>query len=105
MPSDVKMSKELQPEDIELRKWLRRPECRQTNEERKTYSKQANVEFRTSHVARIFHSQTVLIRVFEFYLLSRYFQDNNRPFSYSAKESRSSVIFVHFYTQASTEWR
>ena len=29
----------------------------------------------------------------------------NRPFSYSAKESGSSVIFIHFYTRDSIEWR
>ena len=29
----------------------------------------------------------------------------NRPFSYSAKEPGSSVIFIHFYTGDSIEWR
>ena len=29
----------------------------------------------------------------------------NRPFSYSAKEPGSSVIFIHFYTRDSIEWR
>ena len=29
----------------------------------------------------------------------------NRPFSYSTKESGSSVIFTHFYTRRSMEWR
>ena len=29
----------------------------------------------------------------------------NRPFSYSTKESGSSDIFIHFYTQSSIEWR
>ena len=31
--------------------------------------------------------------------------DKNRPFSYSAKEPGSSVIFIHFYTRDSIEWR
>ena len=30
---------------------------------------------------------------------------DNRPFSYSAKEPGSSVIFIHFYTRDSIEWR
>ena len=30
---------------------------------------------------------------------------SNRPFSYSTKESGSSDIFIHFYTQNSIEWR
>ena len=30
---------------------------------------------------------------------------SNRPFSYSAKEPESSVIFIHFYTRDSIEWR
>ena len=29
----------------------------------------------------------------------------HRPFSYSAKEPGSSVIFIHFYTRDSIEWR
>ena len=29
----------------------------------------------------------------------------NRPFSYSGKEPGSSVIFIHFYTRGSIEWR
>ena len=29
----------------------------------------------------------------------------NRPFSYSTKEPGSSVIFIHFYTRSSIEWR
>ena len=29
----------------------------------------------------------------------------NRPFSYSAKGPGSSVIFIHFYTRDSIEWR
>ena len=29
----------------------------------------------------------------------------NRLFSYSAKESGSRVIFIHFYTRGSIEWR
>ena len=29
----------------------------------------------------------------------------NRPFSYSAKEPGSSVIFIHFYARDSIEWR
>ena len=29
----------------------------------------------------------------------------NRPFSYSTKEPGSSVIFIHFYTRGSIEWR
>ena len=29
----------------------------------------------------------------------------NRPFSYPTKESGSSVIFIHFYTRGSIEWR
>ena len=29
----------------------------------------------------------------------------NRPISYSAKEPGSSVIFIHFYTRDSIEWR
>ena len=29
----------------------------------------------------------------------------NRPFSYSAKEPGSSVIFINFYTRDSIEWR
>ena len=28
----------------------------------------------------------------------------NKPFSYSTKEPGSSVIFILFYTQGSTEW-
>ena len=28
-----------------------------------------------------------------------------RPFSYSTKEPGSSVIFIHFYTRGSIEWR
>ena len=31
--------------------------------------------------------------------------DPNRPFSYSAKEPGSSVIFIHFDTRDSIEWR
>ena len=30
---------------------------------------------------------------------------SNRPFSYSTKEPGSSVIFIHFYTRGSIEWR
>ena len=30
---------------------------------------------------------------------------DNRPFSYSAKESGSNVIFIHFYARDSIEWR
>ena len=29
----------------------------------------------------------------------------NRPFSYITKEPGSSVIFIHFYTRGSIEWR
>ena len=29
----------------------------------------------------------------------------NRPFSHSAKEPGSRVIFIHFFTQGSIEWR
>ena len=29
----------------------------------------------------------------------------NRPFSYSGKEPGSIVIFIHFYTRGSIEWR
>ena len=29
----------------------------------------------------------------------------NRSFSYSTKESGSSVIFIQFYTRSSIEWR
>ena len=31
--------------------------------------------------------------------------NENRPFSYSTKEPGSSVIFIHFYTRRSIEWR
>ena len=31
--------------------------------------------------------------------------ESNRPFSYSTKEPGSSVIFIHFYTRGSIEWR
>ena len=34
-----------------------------------------------------------------------FWQLSNRPFSYSAKEPGSSVIFIHFYTRGSIEWR
>ena len=30
---------------------------------------------------------------------------HDRPFSYSTKEPGSSVIFMHFYTRDSIEWR
>ena len=33
------------------------------------------------------------------------YHKDNRPFSYSAKEAGSSVIFIHFYTRDSIEWR
>ena len=29
----------------------------------------------------------------------------NKPFSYSAKETGSSVIFIHFLARGSIEWR
>ena len=38
-------------------------------------------------------------------LVKQFPADVNRPFSYSAKEPGSSVIFIHFYTRDSIEWR
>ena len=32
-------------------------------------------------------------------------RSQNRPFSYSKKEPGSSVMFIHFYTRGSIEWR
>ena len=39
------------------------------------------------------------------FFLSNFTPVSNRPFSYSTKESGSSVIFIHFYTRGSIEWR
>ena len=40
-------------------------------------------------------------KTFDSYLI----EVENRPFSYSAKEPGSSVLFIHFYTRDSIEWR
>ena len=37
--------------------------------------------------------------------LLQHWNPENRPFSYSAKEPGSSVIFIHFYTGDSIKWR
>ena len=41
----------------------------------------------------------------QFFCLIPYRHFSNRPFSYSDKKSGSSVIFIHFYTRDSIEWR
>ena len=53
--------------------------------------------------------QTLITKLVVLFVLPRVpklpFSNVNRPFSYSASEPGSSVIFIQFYIRGSIEWR